>query len=86
MSLTIERRILDVAEATQALYRDWSDDGTDATGRQVIGHASELLALLVGHEIRATTTRPPRTGIAVRRAELSRQLEALLPEHPDDEP
>jgi hypothetical protein len=75
------RRIEDLGHAVLDLYETWpGDDAIDALDRQVIAHASELLALLVGREIRATTTHPPRTTIALRRAELSRQLEALLSE------
>jgi hypothetical protein len=78
------RQIEDLGQATLDLYETWpGDDAIDGRDRLVIAYASELLALLVGREIRARTTRPARTGIAVRRAELSRQLDALLSE--DDE-
>jgi hypothetical protein len=68
------RRIEDLGHAVVDLYETWpGDDAIDA-------HASELLALLVGHEVRARTTRPPATGLAMRRVELSRQLDRLLSE------
>jgi hypothetical protein len=73
------RRIEDLGHAVVDLYETWpGDDAIDPLDRQISAHAAELLALLVGHEVRATTTRPPRTSIAVRRAELSRQLDRLL--------
>jgi len=77
------RRVEDLGHAVRDLYEDWSDDEIDGRDRLVIAHCAELLALLVGHEVRARTTRPPRTGIAVRRAELAAQLAGLLTVHPE---
>lgn len=75
------RRIEDLGHAVVDLYETWpGDDAIDGHDRQVIAHASQLLALLVGHEVRARTTRPPATGLAMRRVELSRQLDRLLSE------
>jgi hypothetical protein len=68
------RRIGDLGQATLDLYESWpGEDAFDGRDRLVIADVSELLALLVGREIRASTTCPSRTTVAVRRAELSRQ-------------
>jgi hypothetical protein len=83
MPMTL-RRIEDLGHATLDLYETWpGDDDIGATDRLVLAHVAELLALLVGHEVRARTTRPPATGLALRRVELSRDLDRLLSERPE---
>jgi hypothetical protein len=77
-------QIEDLGHAVVDLYETWpGDDAIDPLDRQIIAHAAELLALLVGHEVRARTTRPPATGLALRRVELSRRLDRLLTEPPE---
>ena len=76
------RRIEDLGHATLDLYEHVDERDIDATDRAVLRGVAELLALLSGLDVRRRTVRVSATALAMRRVELSRDLNHLLSEDP----